>query len=75
MTTAWAHFMQGHLLWALETHVSGTVLAGLALAGSLSALGIAAVGRKPAWQPSERLVVGAALALVALVLTEWGLRW
>ena len=75
MTTAWAYFMQGQPLRALQTSVGGTVLAGLALAGSLGALGVAAVGRKPAWRPSERLIVGTALALVALVLGEWGLRW
>jgi hypothetical protein len=74
MTTAWAHFIQGHPLWALQTHVGGTLLAGLALVGSLAALGMAARGRRFAWQPSERQAVSLAIVVVALVLVEWGWR-
>lgn len=74
MTTSWSHFARGHFRQAFETHVSGTILAVLAVAGSAGALALAASGRRPRHWPADRLVLGAGLVLAAGILVEWGWR-
>ncbi|HEV3136766.1 MAG TPA: DUF2752 domain-containing protein [Pirellulales bacterium] len=74
MTTAWANFVQGRPIAALQAHVAGTLLAVLALAASAAVLVVSVRGKKLAWQPGETAVAGLAMAMVGLILLEWTFR-
>jgi hypothetical protein len=74
MTTAWANAAQGRWREALEAHVMGTLLAGVALAVAVWLLIIAVRGRRLSWQPGETAIAAASVALAGLVLCEWALR-
>jgi hypothetical protein len=74
MTTAWAHFARGQWFAAVQTHVSGTLLAALALVIAAGAVIVAASGRRLSWQPSEWTLAAALAALAGMVVVEWIVR-
>ena len=74
MTTSWALAAQGRLAEALRVHTSGTMLAGLSVAASVTALAVAVRGRWFAWQTSDTAMAVFGLAAIALVIVEWILR-
>ena len=74
MTTAWANFVQGRPIAALQAHVAGTLLAVVALVASGTALTVSVSGKKLAWQPGETAVAGLAIAVAGLILVEWTFR-
>jgi hypothetical protein len=59
---------------ALQAHASGTLLAGVALVVALGALIVAARGNRLSWQPGQRAIAAAAVALAGMVLFEWAFR-
>lgn len=74
MTTSWSLVTHGRVSEALNNHISGTVLAGLALTGGLTAVVAAARGKWFAWRPTERTVALAAVLLAGLIVGEWTIR-
>jgi hypothetical protein len=74
MTTSWALATRGRLVDAARAHVTGTLLAGAALAVAVGAALVAARGKRLAWPPGETTVAAAAVTLVGLVLCEWIVR-
>jgi type IV secretory pathway VirB2 component (pilin) len=74
MTTSWAYATHGQWANALQTHVSGTLLAPVAAVVSLAAIGLAARGRYPAWRVNEKVVVGVVVAATGLIVCEWIVR-
>ncbi len=74
MTTSWALVTKGRPIDALSTHVTGTLLALVALVVGLGATIVAVRGRRLAWQPGETAAAVGALVLAGLVLFEWMFR-
>ena len=74
MTTAWANVMHGHVTTALRTHVSGTMLAFVALVIGAWATAVAVRGKHLAWRPTENMIAWAAVALTGLIIGEWTIR-
>jgi uncharacterized protein DUF2752 len=74
MTTAWANFVQGRPIAAIEAHVAGTLLAVVAMAASATTLAVSVRGKKMAWQPGETTAAGLAMSMVGLILLEWTFR-
>jgi hypothetical protein len=74
MTTSWALVTKGRPLDALATHVTGTLLAVVALVAGMGATIVAVRGKRLAWQPGETAAAIGALALAGLVLVEWMFR-
>lgn len=74
MTTSWALVTKGRPLDALATHVTGTLLALVALVVGLGATIVAVRGKRLAWQPGEAAAAIGALVLTGLVLFEWMFR-
>jgi len=74
MTTAWANLVHGHLGAALRTHVTGTVLAVLDLAGAVWLLAVACRGRWVGGVPNSTAGSRLASVIVAVTLIEWVLR-
>lgn len=74
MTTSWAYVARGQMTKALRTHVAGTVLALVAAVVAGSALVVAVRGKRPAWPPSENVVVGLVAVATGLITCEWVIR-
>ena len=74
MTTAWANVVRGRLPSAFAANVGGTLLAGIALVAAPWSILAAIRGRPVGRLPSDRVLVGAAVALMAITGLDWGLR-
>lgn len=74
MTTSWALVTKGRFQEALATHVSGTLLALLALVVGMGATIVAAQGKQLSWQPPRGVLAVFAVGLALLVLSEWIVR-
>jgi len=74
MTTSWSLATHGQFLEAARTHVSGTLLALVALVVGLGAIIVAARGRRLAFQPGETAWAILAVGLALAVMCEWIVR-
>lgn len=74
MTTAWANVVRGRLPSALMANVGGTLLAGIALVAGPWSLLAAILGRPVGRLPNDRVLITAAVALMAITVIDWGLR-
>ena len=74
MTTSWALATHGRPLEALQAHVTGTLLAVVALVVGMASAIVAASGRRLGWQPHQTVIASLAALLAAGVLIEWTLR-
>ena len=74
MTTAWANVVRGRLPSALAANVGGTLLAGMALVAGPWSLLAAIRGRPVGRLPSDRVLVAAAVTLMAITVLDWTLR-
>jgi hypothetical protein len=74
MTTAWANVAQGRLAAALQTHVVGTLLAGLDLTAAVWLLVVACHGRWLGWTPNSTTGAWVATLLAVAMLVEWIVR-
>lgn len=74
MTTSWALATKGQFREAFVTHVSGTLLALLALAAGFGATIVAVQGKQLSWQPRSGILAAGALGLALLTLGEWIVR-
>jgi hypothetical protein len=74
MTTSWALVTKGRFQDALGTHVSGTLLALLALVVGMGATIVATQGKQLSWQPRSGVLAVFAVGLALVVLGEWIVR-
>jgi hypothetical protein len=74
MTTSWALATKGQFREAFATHVSGTLLALLALAAGIGAMIVAVQGKRLSWQPRSGALAAGAVGLALLTLGEWIMR-
>ena len=74
MTTSWALATKGRFQEALNAHVSGTLLALLALVVGSGFTIVAALGKQLSWQPGSTTWAVFSVALALLVLGEWVVR-
>lgn len=74
MTTSWSLLVHGRPIEALDNHVSGTVLAAIAMLGTALALAVAASGRWIEWRRYETAAAVTATAVSGLILLEWMIR-
>ena len=74
MTTSWALATKGQFREAFATHVSGTLLALLALAAGFVASIVAVQGKRLSWQPRSGALAVGAVGLALLTLGEWIMR-
>jgi hypothetical protein len=74
MTTAWSHFVRGHLLSSVEANLGGTLLALVALIVGPWLLVSAWRGRHATRPPEDVYLALSALAIAAVTLLQWALR-
>ena len=74
MTTAWSNLMQGRLIGAVRANFTGTLLGILALLATPWLLACAIRGRYAGFTPQSDVMGSVALALMVLMLVEWGIR-
>jgi hypothetical protein len=74
MTTAWSNVMHGRPDAAVRASVSGTILAVVAALAGTWCLATAASGRWSFGSIRDVTTVWLVLAMVGLILLEWGLR-
>lgn len=74
MTTAWCHAAHGDLVTAVNTHVTGTLLALATLGVGLVSLFVALTGQRFRLLSSDRQYVWLAVIAIGSVMLEWGCR-
>ena len=74
MTTSWAYAARGQFVSAMQVHVVGTLLAGVAVVVALVALLVAVRGTWFRWQVTDRAAAALGLALVGALVVEWVVR-
>ena len=75
MTTAWAHLVRAQPIAALRANVGGALLGLAAIVLAPWLLASAMRGRWLGHAPSDRVVLGVALALVLVTVIDWGIRF
>jgi hypothetical protein len=74
MTTSWSHMGRGHLLQSFACNSGGALLALATLIGGPWALVSGLRGRWLGGVPNEWWFAGISLAIMAVTLTDWGIR-
>lgn len=74
-TTAWANLVRGRFVDAFSANVGGALLGLLAIAALPWLLLSAWRGHWLVGKPDSTAVAWAALAVFAVMLIEWGVRW
>lgn len=74
MTTSWAWLVRGDVWQALAANVGGVLLAIMTAATASWLLASAVRGRWLGGLPSDRTLVGLAIAVVMVTLVDWLVR-
>ena len=74
MTTSWSHMMRGHVLQSFACNSGGALLALATLVGGPWALISGLRGRWLGGTPNEWWFAGISVAIMAVTLTDWGIR-
>jgi len=74
MTTSWAYATRGQWAAALQSHVSGTLLAVAAAMLAATLLAAAVRGRRPLRQPGDAATISLLAVAAATLLGEWAVR-
>jgi hypothetical protein len=74
MTTSWAHMTRGHVLQSFASNSGGALLALATAIGGPWALISGLRGRWLGGTPNEWTFAGISLAIMAVTLTDWGVR-
>ena len=74
MTTAWACAVRGQWKAALAANVGGTLLCLMAVVVAPLLLWVAIRGHRPRWLPRGKSIMGFAVAIAMITLTDWLLR-
>jgi hypothetical protein len=74
MTTSWSRLVRGNVVGAVRANSGGAMLALAAIAGGPWLLASGLRGRWLGGPPRETILLGIALAIVAVTLADWCLR-